>query len=58
MSPGPIPPLQGLEAGEIETTLLRFKSGELQGTVMNRIAKGYTDLEIKALARYFGSLGR
>ena len=58
MSPGAIPTLQGLSSGEIETMLSSFRSGELEGTVMNRIAKGYTDLEIKALARYFGSLGR
>jgi sulfide dehydrogenase cytochrome subunit len=57
MSPGAIPTLQGLPSGEIETMLRSFRSGELEGTVMNRIAKGYTDLEIKALARYFGSLG-
>ncbi len=58
MSPGSIPPLQGLDAGEIETMLLSFKSGELQVTMMNRIAKGYTEAEIKALALHFGALGR
>lgn len=58
MSAGSIPPLQGLDAGEIETMLMSFKSGELQGTIMNRIAKGYVEAEIKALARYFGALGR
>ena len=58
MSPGSIPSLQGLDASEIETKLLSFKSGELQGAMMNRIAKGYVEAEIKALAVHFGALGR
>ena len=58
VSPGSIPSLQGLDAGDIEKILLAFKSGDIQVTVMNRIAKGYTSAEIEVLARYFGALGR
>lgn len=58
VSPGSIPSLHGLDAGYIEKILLGFRSGDIQVTVMNRIAKGYTSAEIKVLARYFGALGR
>lgn len=34
-------------------TMLEFKSGERQSTVMGRIAKGYSDAEIVAMAGYF-----
>jgi cytochrome c553 len=40
----------------LETTLADFKSGKRPGTVMNRLAKGYTDDEIKALAAYFAQM--
>lgn len=45
-----IPSLVDLDAGQIETALKAFASGERSGTIMNRIAKGYTDAEISALA--------
>jgi len=32
-----------------------FRSGETQGTVMGRIAKGYTDEEIERMADYFAA---
>lgn len=38
--------------GEATTTLLqKYRSGELAGTVMNRIARGLTDIEIAQLGR-------
>lgn len=33
-----------------------FKSGAQEATVMNRIAKGYSEPEIDALAKYFSVL--
>jgi sulfide dehydrogenase cytochrome subunit len=45
-----IPSLVGLSAEDIRTKLLGFRGGDLQGTIMNRIAKGHTDAEIDALA--------
>ena len=35
--------------------LRSFRSGAVEATVMNRIAKGYTDAEIDALAQYFST---
>ena len=52
-SPGSIPAIAGKPATFLETTLADFKSGKRPGTVMNRLAKGYSDDEIKALAAYF-----
>jgi sulfide dehydrogenase cytochrome subunit len=30
-----------------------YKSGDRTGTIMNRIAKGFSEAEIDAMARYF-----
>ena len=53
-SPGSIPRIQGRSAEYIEKAMLQFKAGERPATVMNRIAKGYTDEEIKLLSAYLG----
>jgi sulfide dehydrogenase cytochrome subunit len=52
-SPGAIPAIAGKNRAFIEGALSDFKSGKRTGTVMNRLAKGYTDDEIKALAVFF-----
>ena len=36
--------------------LSEYRSGALEGTVMNRIARGFTDDEIAAIAAYFAAL--
>ena len=54
-SPGSIPRIQGRSAEYIEKAMLHFKAGERPATVMNRIAKGYTDEEIKLLSAYLGN---
>ena len=54
MSPGPIPSLSGKSAAYITQRMLEFKAGARQGTVMNRIAKGYDDAEIAAIAQHLG----
>ena len=54
-SPGSIPRIQGRSAEYIEKAMLQFKAGERPATVMNRIAKGYTDDEIKLLSAYLGN---
>lgn len=51
-----IPPIQGQDQKSIAAKLRGFKQEELIGTVMNRIAKGYSDAEIMALAEYFSAL--
>ena len=57
-SPGAIPALSGKSADYIAQRMLEFKAGSRAGTVMNRIAKGYTDAEIAALAQHFAVLGQ
>ena len=52
-SPGSIPTVSGKSEAYIEKALMEFKTGQRPATVMNRLAKGYTDDEIKALAKYF-----
>ena len=52
-SPGSIPSIEGQDAAAMTAQLLGVKSGEIEATVMNRIAKGYSDAEIAALAAYF-----
>ncbi|WP_185961463.1 c-type cytochrome [Telmatospirillum sp. J64-1] len=53
-STGAIPAIRGQDAQAIEQALLAFKSEAREGSVMNRIAKGYTDDEIALIARYLG----
>jgi sulfide dehydrogenase cytochrome subunit len=55
-SPGSMPSLRGRSETFIAQALAAFKSGARKGTVMNRLARGYTDAEIKALARYYGRM--
>jgi sulfide dehydrogenase cytochrome subunit len=55
-SQGAIPSLSGMSANQIEAALLDFKSGERPGTIMDRIARGYTRHEIAAVAVYFATL--
>lgn len=55
---GSIAGIAGRDAREIATALTAFRSGERTGTMMNRIAKGYTDDEIAAIAAYLAGLRR
>lgn len=57
-SPGAIPSLTRLSAADIESRLQSFKSGATPSTVMGRHAKGYSDAEIRAVARYIAGLTR
>ena len=54
-SPGAIPSLDRLGAEAIRTSLLAFRRGEVQGTIMNRLARGYTEPEIDAIATHLGA---
>jgi cytochrome subunit of sulfide dehydrogenase len=51
----PVPRLIGVEQGAIVRALLEFRSGQRPATVMDRIAKGFTDDEIQALAAWFAA---
>ena len=55
-SPGAIPALNGKSADFIVQSFKDFRSGERPSTVMGRHAKGYTDVEVTALATYISGL--
>lgn len=55
-SEGAIPSLDELTDKQIESELLAFRSGKRPATIMNRIARGYTNNEIAAVAEYFSNL--
>jgi cytochrome c553 len=50
----PVPRLIGRSPAEIEAAILAFRSGQKPATVMGRIAKGFSDDEIKAIAGWYG----
>jgi len=54
-SAGAMPSIDGKSADYIADTLKRFRDGSKASTVMIRIAKGFTDEEIRMLAAYFSS---
>ena len=56
ISKGAAPKLKGMPADYHAKSLKDFKSGEKPATIMNRIAKGYSDEEIEAVAKYYESL--
>ena len=51
-----IPPLAGLDAAQFVTTMQAYRDGSQSGTIMNRIARAYSDAEIDAMAAYFAAL--
>ena len=53
---GPMPRLAGQPAGAIAKALTDFKTDQRKGTIMNRIAKGYSDADLQAVAQYLGNL--
>jgi sulfide dehydrogenase cytochrome subunit len=52
-SPGPIPSIKGLSSKYLVSAMKDYKADKRAGTVMNRIAKGYTDEEINLIAEHF-----
>jgi cytochrome subunit of sulfide dehydrogenase len=51
----PVPRLLGLERAAIVRALQEFRSGQRTATVMDRIAKGFTDEEVQAIAAWYAS---
>jgi len=49
----PVPPLNGRPAADIVSQMAAFKSGERKGTIMDRIAKGFSDDETRAIATWY-----
>ena len=56
ISPGAIPTIYGKSREYIMKTMKEFRNGERDSTVMERIAKGYNDRDIRLIAGYFASL--
>lgn len=44
--------LDGMTVEEIATAVADFRSGAREATLMNRIAAGFTDTEIEAIAQW------
>jgi sulfide dehydrogenase cytochrome subunit len=49
----PVPPLNSRSAADIVSQMAAFKSGERKGTIMDRIAKGFSDEETRAIAAWY-----
>ena len=47
-----VPPLRGQNPAAIAAAMQAFRSGERPATVMGRIAKGFSDDEIRAIAAW------
>lgn len=53
---GPMPRIAGYDREQFLKTWAAFRANERPATIMNRIARGYTDAEVAVLADYFASL--
>ena len=49
----PVPRLEGRNASEIVQQMQAFRTGQHEATVMDRIAKGFSDPEIGAIAAWY-----
>ena len=54
----PVPPLTGLPAEHTVMVMQAFRSGTRPATVMDRIAKGFSDAEIAAIAAWYAGQKR
>lgn len=52
---GGMPAFSGKKGDELSSLLHDYKSGRRPATVMDRIAKGYSDEQLNAIAAYFAS---
>ena len=51
----PAPRLIGMKAADIESAVRAYRAGERAATVMDRIAKGFSEDEVKAIARWYAA---
>jgi cytochrome c553 len=51
----PVPPLAGRKADDIVAAMQAFRAGQKPATVMDRIAKGFSDAETRAIADWLGA---
>jgi cytochrome c553 len=52
---GALPRINGRSAADIVAAMQAFRSGARAATVMDRIAKGFTDDEIAAIAAWYAA---
>src|SRR5262245_55936345 len=50
-----VPRLIGRKPEDIVAAMQAFKTGQLPSTVMERIAKGFSEDEVKAIAAWYGA---
>jgi cytochrome c553 len=50
-----VPPLNGRPAAEIVSQMAAFASGATSSTVMGRIAKGFSESEVQAIAAWYAA---
>jgi sulfide dehydrogenase cytochrome subunit len=50
-----VPRIAGRNPAEIVAAMEAFRSGRKSATVMDRIAKGFSEAEIRAIAEWFGA---
>jgi len=48
-----MPPIRDMPAEAIAASMRAFRTGERQATVMDRIARGFTEEETQAIASWF-----
>lgn len=48
-----IPALAGRDAAELRALMMAFRANERPATIMGRVARGYTEAEIAAVAEHF-----
>jgi sulfide dehydrogenase cytochrome subunit len=53
--PSPVPRLAGQDAAAIVRAMQEFRGGQRIATVMDRIAKGFTEAEVQAIAAWYAS---
>ncbi|MFT4797072.1 MAG: cytochrome c553 [Candidatus Azotimanducaceae bacterium] len=51
-----MPDLSQHSAAQIEAMMLAFRSGERPASLMNRLAKGYSEIEIRAISEALGKM--
>ncbi len=55
---GGVPVIAGRDAGELRAMLAAFRANERPATIMGRVARGYSDAEIAAMAEHFAQIRR
>jgi len=50
-----VPPVAGRDPKEIVAAMQEFRSGQRAATVMDRIAKGFSDDEVQAIAAWLAA---